>query len=141
MNLPEITYPQDTKERVRNLLVQEARRTPKRSRKWLALPVVIAVDLASRRWQEYRELVHIGFVGIGCGDEGVEEPWHPAGHGHGMYAVLFGARALGELVEKVPWRVQIQLSVAKLPVAECVFEQLVRVHAVAARRPPQPGGQ
>lgn len=43
MNLPEVTYPQDTKERVRNLLVQEARRTPKRSRKWLALPVVIAV--------------------------------------------------------------------------------------------------
>ncbi|WP_018763259.1 hypothetical protein [Arthrobacter sp. 135MFCol5.1] len=43
MNLPEIKYPKDTKDRVRNLLVQEARRTPKRSRKWLALPVVIAV--------------------------------------------------------------------------------------------------
>ena len=43
MNLPEVTYPKDTKERVRNLLVQEARRTPKRGRKWLALPVVIAV--------------------------------------------------------------------------------------------------
>lgn len=43
MNLSEVTYPQDTKERVRNLLVQEARRTPNRKRKWLALPVVIAV--------------------------------------------------------------------------------------------------
>jgi hypothetical protein len=43
MNLPEVTYPKDTKNRVRNLLVQEARRTPKRARKWLALPVVIAV--------------------------------------------------------------------------------------------------
>lgn len=43
MKLPEVTYPHDTKDRVGNLLVQEARGTPKRARKWLALPVVIAV--------------------------------------------------------------------------------------------------
>lgn len=33
MNLSEVTYPKDTKNRVQNLLVQEARRTPKRWRK------------------------------------------------------------------------------------------------------------
>lgn len=43
MNLSEITYPKDTKNRVQNLLVQEARRKPKPARRWLTLPVVIAV--------------------------------------------------------------------------------------------------
>jgi hypothetical protein len=43
MNLSEVTYPKDTKNRVQNLLGQEARRRPKPARKWLTLPVVIAV--------------------------------------------------------------------------------------------------
>lgn len=43
MNLSEVTYPKDTKNRVLNLLVQEARRKPKPARRWLTLPVVIAV--------------------------------------------------------------------------------------------------
>jgi hypothetical protein len=43
MNLSETTYPKDTKDRVQNLLVQEARRKPKPARRWLTLPVVIAV--------------------------------------------------------------------------------------------------
>ena len=85
--------------------------------------------------------MHIGFVCIGCWGERVEEPWHPAGHGHCLYAVLVEARTFGELVEQVRWRVQIQPSVAEVRVTESVFEQLVGVHAVAARRPPQPGGQ
>ena len=34
MNLSEVTYPKDTKNRVRNLLVQEARRTPKLIPRW-----------------------------------------------------------------------------------------------------------
>ena len=34
MNLSEVTYPKDTKNRVRNLLVQEARRTPKPVPRW-----------------------------------------------------------------------------------------------------------
>ncbi|WP_307279579.1 hypothetical protein [Arthrobacter sp. W4I7] len=38
-----MTYPKDTKNRVQNLLGQEARRRPKPARKWLTLPVVIAV--------------------------------------------------------------------------------------------------
>lgn len=46
MNLSEATYPKDTKNRVRNLLVQEAHRKPKPARRWLTLPVVIAVVVA-----------------------------------------------------------------------------------------------
>ncbi|KQN91239.1 hypothetical protein [Arthrobacter sp. Leaf69] len=34
MNLSEVTYPKDTKNRVQNLLVQEARRTPKPTPQW-----------------------------------------------------------------------------------------------------------
>lgn len=34
MNLSEVTYPRDTKNRVQNLLVQEARRTPKLTPRW-----------------------------------------------------------------------------------------------------------
>ena len=34
MNLSEVTYPKDTKNRVQNLLVQEARRTPKLIPRW-----------------------------------------------------------------------------------------------------------
>jgi hypothetical protein len=34
MNLSEVTYPKDTENRVRNLLVQEARRTPKLIPRW-----------------------------------------------------------------------------------------------------------
>ena len=34
MNLSEVTYPRDTKNRVQNLLVQEARRTPKLIPRW-----------------------------------------------------------------------------------------------------------
>ena len=34
MNLSEVTYPKDTKNRVQNLLVQEARRTPKPIPRW-----------------------------------------------------------------------------------------------------------
>jgi hypothetical protein len=43
MNLSEITYPKDTKNHVRDLLVQEARRRPKPARRWLSFPVVIAI--------------------------------------------------------------------------------------------------
>ncbi|WP_415854632.1 hypothetical protein [Sinomonas sp. G460-2] len=43
MNLSEITYPKDTKDRVRNLLVQEARRRPAPGRRWRSFPVVMAV--------------------------------------------------------------------------------------------------
>lgn len=43
MNLSEVTYPKDTKNRVHDLLVQEARRKPKPARRWLTFPVVIAV--------------------------------------------------------------------------------------------------
>lgn len=43
MNLSGITYPKDTKDRVRSLLVQESRRTRKRARRRCSLPVVITV--------------------------------------------------------------------------------------------------
>lgn len=43
MNLSEVTYPKDTKNRVQNLLVQEVQRKSKPARRWFTLPVVIAV--------------------------------------------------------------------------------------------------
>lgn len=51
--------------------------------------------------------------------------------------MLLEARSVGELVEQVRWRIQVQLCVTEFPVTESVFEQLMGVHAVAASRPPQ----
>src|SRR5579859_7631782 len=43
MNLSELAFPKDTKDRVRSLLVEEARRKPKPARRWRTFPVVMAV--------------------------------------------------------------------------------------------------
>lgn len=46
MNLSEVTYPRDTKNRVQNLLVQEARRTPKLSPRWRKPAILTFAGLA-----------------------------------------------------------------------------------------------
>jgi hypothetical protein len=46
MNLSEVTYPKDTKGRVQNLLVQEARRTPKPIPRWRKPAVLTFAGLA-----------------------------------------------------------------------------------------------